>query len=64
VTPGIVALEVPLSMEFSRQKYWNQLSFPSPGDLPISGTEPMSPDCRQSPGLQVDSYRDILKKDH
>ena len=24
---------VPLSMRFPRQKYWNQLSFPPPGDL-------------------------------
>ena len=25
-----------------RQEYWNGLPFPSPGDLPDSGTEPMS----------------------
>ena len=24
----------PLSMEFSRQEYWSDLPFPSPGDLP------------------------------
>ena len=30
-------------MEFSRQEYWNGLPFPSPGDLPNPGTEPMSP---------------------
>ena len=39
----------PLSMEFSRQKYWSELSFPSPGDLPDGGVEPTSPT------LQVDS---------
>ena len=28
-----------LSMEFSRQGYWNGLPFPPPGDLPNPGTE-------------------------
>ena len=32
-----------LSMGFSRQKYWSQLPFPSPGDLPDPGIEPRSP---------------------
>ena len=40
---------VPLSIEFFRQEYWIGLSFPSPGDLPHSGTKPMSP------ALQTDS---------
>ena len=31
-TPGTVALQASLSMEFSRQEYWSGLSFPSPGD--------------------------------
>ena len=30
-------------MDFSRQKYWSGLPFPSPGDLPDSGIEPRSP---------------------
>ena len=30
-------------MEFSRQEYWIGLPFPSPGDLPDPGIEPMSP---------------------
>ena len=30
------------SMEFSRPEYWSGQSFPSPGDLPNSGTEPRS----------------------
>ena len=30
-------------MGFSRQEYWSGLPFPSPGDLPNPGTEPMSP---------------------
>jgi len=29
-------------MGFSRQEYWSALPFPSPGDLPDPGTEPMS----------------------
>ena len=36
-------------MEFSRQEYWNELPFPSPGDLPDPGIEP------QSPALQADA---------
>ena len=38
--PWAVALKVPLSMEFSRQKYWSGLPFPTPGDLPDPGIEP------------------------
>ena len=32
-----------LSMEFSRQEYWSELPFPSPGDLPHPGNEPRYP---------------------
>ena len=42
VTPWTVALQAPLSMEFSRQEYWNGLPFPFPGDLPDPKIEPMS----------------------
>ena len=38
-----VAHQAPLSMGFSRQEYWSGLPFPSPGDLPDPGIEPMSP---------------------
>ena len=34
--------QVPLFMGFSRQEYWNGLSFPPPGDLPDLWIEPMS----------------------
>ena len=37
-----VAHQGPLSMKFSRQEYWNRLPFPTPGDLPASGIEPVS----------------------
>ena len=30
-------------IEFSRQEYWSGLPFPTPGDLPNSGTELRSP---------------------
>ena len=42
-TPGTVACQTPLSMEFSKQEYWSGLPFPSPGDLPDPGIEPTSP---------------------
>ena len=44
-----VAQQAPLSMEFSRQKYWSGVPFPSPGDLHDPGIEP------RSPVLQADS---------
>ena len=43
VTPWTVARQAPLHVEFSRQKYWSGLPFPSPGDLPDPGIEPGSP---------------------
>ena len=41
-TPWTIALQAPLSMEFSRQEYWSGLPFPSPGDLPDPGFKPAS----------------------
>ena len=40
MTPWTVAPQAPLSMGFTRQEYWSELPFPSPGDLPDSGIEP------------------------
>ena len=42
VVPWTVAHKAPLSMEFSKQEYWNGLPIPTPGDLPNPGTEPTS----------------------
>ena len=42
-TPWTVAYQAPPFMVFPRQEYWSGLPFPSPGDLPIPGTEPGSP---------------------
>ena len=44
-----VARQAPLSVGFSRQEYWRRLPFPSPGNLPNPGIEPVSP------AWQVDS---------
>ena len=42
VTLWTVAHWAPLSMGFSRQEYWSELSFPPPGDLPNPEIEPGS----------------------
>jgi len=42
-TPETVALQAPLSVEFSRQEYWSGLPFPPPGDLYHPGIKPASP---------------------
>ena len=44
-----VTHQTPLSMEFSKQEYWNALLLPSPGDLPNPGIELVPP------ALQADS---------
>ena len=33
----LFAIQALLSMGFSRQEYWNELRFPSPGDLLVPG---------------------------
>ena len=43
VTPWTVAYQAPRSIGFSRQEYWNELPFPSPGDLLDPGIKPGSP---------------------
>ena len=43
-TPWTIAYQAPPSMEFSSQEYWSRLLFPSPGDLPDPGVEPVSPE--------------------
>ena len=52
VTPGTVAYQAPLSIEFSRQDYQSGLPLPTLGDPPDIGTEPVS---LASPALQEDS---------
>ena len=43
MTPWTVTRQAPLSMGFSRQKYWRGLPFPSPGYFPNPGIIPGSP---------------------
>ena len=45
-TPWTVVHQASLYMKFSRQEYWSELPFPSPGDFPEPG----------SPALQADSF--------
>ena len=49
--PQTVARQAPLSIEFSRQEYWNGLPYPTPGDLPDPGTEPASLVCTALTGV-------------
>ena len=41
-TPWTIACQAPLSVKFSRQEYWSELPFPSPGYLLYPETEPTS----------------------
>ena len=41
--PTLLKPQAPLSMGFPRQQYWSGLPFPSPGDLPDPGIQPVSP---------------------
>ena len=50
-----VAYQAPLSVRFSRQKYWSGLPFPSPEDAPDPGIEP------GSPALEADVIEGITK---
>ena len=50
VNPWTGACQAPPSMGFSRQEHWSGLPFPSPGDLPLPGIEPVSP------ALKADSF--------
>ena len=54
-------------MEFSKQKYWSGLPFPSPGDLPDPGIEPGSLTLQadslpsEPPGKTQNIRHDIIK---
>ena len=45
-TPWTIAVQAPLSMEFSRQEYWSELPFPSPGDFVTQESNPGLLHCR------------------
>ena len=42
VAPWTVTCQGPLSIKFSKQKYWSELPFPTPRDLPKPEIEPTS----------------------
>ena len=60
-TPWTIALQAPLSMEFSRQEYWGGLPFATPGDDPR--IKPRSPTLQadslpsEPPGKSTGGYR-------
>ena len=56
VTWWAVACQTLLSMDFSRQKEWSGLPFPSPGNLPDPGMEPTSPVFPASAGRCIYVY--------
>ena len=53
-----VALQASLSMEFSRQKYWSGLPFPSPEESPNPGIKTWSP-ASQADSLPFDLKENI-----
>ena len=57
MTPWTVDHQVSLSMRFPRQEYWSGLPFPSPGDLPGPGIEPMSPEPHVLAGKVFSLYQ-------
>ena len=54
-TSRTAALQVPLSMEFSRQEHWSGLLFPHPADVPDTRMEPMSPASPEPEGRFIPS---------
>ncbi|KAI4548550.1 hypothetical protein MG293_000880 [Ovis ammon polii] len=58
VTPWTVTCQASLYIEFPRQEYWNELPFPSPGDLPDPGMEPPFPVLAD---VQLKSLQNVKK---
>ena len=52
--------QVPLFLGFSRQEYWSELPFLSPGDLPDQGIEPGSPSS-QADSLPSELHGQLLE---
>ena len=55
----LLAHQASLPMEFSRQKYWSGLTFPSPRDIPDPGMEPMSPASPELAGRFFSSFHKL-----
>ena len=60
--PRIIARRAFLSMEFSRQEYWNGSPFPSPRDLPDPAIEPRSHALQPDSLLSEPQGKHVLKK--
>ena len=59
-TPWTVACQAPPSVEFSKQEYWSELPFPSPGDLPDPRMKPWS-SALQADALPSEPPRGTLR---
>ena len=55
-----ITCQAPLAIGFPRQEYWSGFPFPTPGDLPDPGIEPMSP---VSPALEGRFFITVLPGD-
>ena len=56
-TPWIIAHQDPLPMGFSKQEYWSEFPFPTPGDLPDPGIKPVRP-ASQADSLPLSHHRE------
>ena len=54
--PWVVARQIPMSMEFSRQEYWNGLPFPHPEMEPRSPALQADPLLSETPGKPSPFY--------
>ena len=61
VTLWTMASQAPLSMGFSRQKYWSGLPCPPSGDLQDPGIEPMSSALLN---LELDGFQNNIRSKH
>ena len=60
LTPWTVARQAPLHGTLqARQEYWRGLPFPSPGDLPDPGIEPVSVMSPEPPGKPINSGKEV-----
>ena len=56
MTPWTVARQAPLPIGLPWQECWNGLPFPSLGDLPDPGIEPVSPALAGKPHLKQQGW--------
>ena len=56
-TPWIAAYQAPPSTGFSRQEYWNELPFPSPGNF---SENQEANNCYQNQETLLDNFQNII----